>query len=142
MRGLGVAVLLALAGPAAADDDAGMIRQRLLDWRAAFNARDADGACDLFAPDLAYSVPDVTRGTHQTMCDNFARIFAKPGLTLAYAEPLIHEIILSGDTAIVRLTWTLTAESDGGRETSTEEGMDIFTRQPDGRWSISRFIAF
>lgn len=142
MRYLRLLVFLVLAGPAAAGDDEAQIRQRLLDWREAFNARDAAGACDLFAPDLVYSVPEVIHGSQKTMCDNFARVFAKPGLTLTYAEPVIHEMIMSDDIAIVRLTWTLATEADGKTETTTEEGMDIFARQPDGRWSISRFIAF
>ncbi len=66
-----------------------------LDWREAFNARDAAGACDLFAPDLVYSVPEVIHGTQQTMCDNLERILEKPDLTLTYAEPVIHEVIQS-----------------------------------------------
>ena len=56
--------------------------------------------------------------------------------------PAVHEIIVSGDIAVVRLTWTLTAEAKGLKDTTTEEGIDIFRRQPDGRWSIARFIAF
>lgn len=142
MQYLGLVVLLALAGPAAAADDEALIRQRLLDWRDAFYARDAATSCDLFAPDLVYSVPEMIHGTRQTMCANLERIFAKPGVTLTYAEPVIHEIMVTGDIAIVRLTWTLATEADGKTETTTEEGMDIFARQPDARWSIARFIAF
>jgi steroid delta-isomerase len=61
---------------------------------------------------------------------------------LSYAEPAIHEILISDKIGVVRLTWTLTTEADGQQETATEEGMDIFVRQPDGKWSIARFIAF
>jgi ketosteroid isomerase-like protein len=67
---------------------------------------------------------------------------ARTDIRLRYANPDIHEILLAGDVAVVRLTWTLTTEVDGRRDTTTEEGMDIFRRQPDGRWSIARFIAF
>jgi ketosteroid isomerase-like protein len=49
---------------------------------------------------------------------------------------------VAGDVAVVRLTWTLTTQVNGAKDTTTEEGMDIFRRQPDGRWSIARFIAF
>jgi steroid delta-isomerase len=56
--------------------------------------------------------------------------------------PDIHEIVVSGDLAVVRLTWTLTTELAGKQDTTTEEGMDVFRRQPDGRWSIARFVAF
>ena len=76
------------------------------------------------------------------MCGNLARVLAKPGVTLRYDLPDIHEIILAGDLAVVRLTWTLHAEAGGKAETTTEEGIDIFRRQPDARWSIARYIAF
>ena len=61
--------LLALAFPALADPaaDEAAIRQRFLDWTAAFNARDAAGACDLFAPGLAYDMPDQLGGTQGFM---------------------------------------------------------------------------
>jgi uncharacterized protein (TIGR02246 family) len=134
-----IAAAPALADPAAND---AAIRTRFLDWTAAFNARDAAGACDLFAPDLAYVIPEEPQGTQATMCGNLAKVFAREDLQLHYDPPAIHEIIVSGDMAMVRLTWTLTAETGGASETTTEEGIDIFRRQPDGRWSIARFIAF
>lgn len=130
---------IAQAGPA---EDEAAIRQRFDQWRNAFNARDADGACDLFAPDLAYSVPGILQGDHQRMCGNLRRLLSNPGLSLSYAEPMIHEIIVSGSIAIVRLRWTLTTQADGRRDVTTEEGLDVLVRQADGRWSIARFIAF
>ena len=61
---------------------------------------------------------------------------------LNFDNPDVHEILVAGDVAVVRLTWTLTTQVNGAKDTTTEEGMDIFRRQPDGRWSIARFIAF
>ncbi len=45
--------------PASADPaaDEAAIRQRLQRWVADFNARRLAGVCDLFAPDLRYSIP-------------------------------------------------------------------------------------
>jgi uncharacterized protein (TIGR02246 family) len=139
-----VALTATAAGPALADPDAdkAAIVQRLQQWTAAFNAKDKAGTCDLFAPDLVYAIPEVVRGTRETMCSNLAALQARTDIRLHYANPDIHEILLAGDMAVVRLTWTLTTEVDGRRDTTTEEGMDIFRRQPDGRWSIARFIAF
>lgn len=139
-----IALTATLAGTALADSDAdkAAIVQRLQQWTAAFNAKDKAGTCDLFAPDLVYAIPEVVRGTRETMCSNLAALQARTDIRLHYANPDIHEILLSGDVAVVRLTWTLTTELDGRRDTTTEEGMDIFRRQPDGRWSIARFIAF
>ena len=139
-----IALTATAAGTALADPDAdkAAIVQRLQQWTAAFNAKDAGGTCDLFAPDLVYSIPEVVRGTRETMCSTLAALQARTDITLHYANPEIHEILLAGDVAIVRLTWTLTTEVNGRRDTTTEEGMDIFRRQPDRRWSIARFIAF
>jgi ketosteroid isomerase-like protein len=45
---------------------------------------------------------------------------------------------------VVRLVWTLKVRrKDSGAEVSSDEpGMDIFRRQPDGSWKISRYIAY
>lgn len=135
---LGAAVP-ALADPAA---DEAAIRDRFAKWTQAFNDKDAAGVCDLFAPDLVYSLPEVVNGTQAQLCGNLARLFTRTDLKLSYKLPDIHEMIVSGDIAVVRLKWTLTAEANGKKDTTTEEGIDIFRRQPDGRWSIARFIAF
>ncbi len=61
---------------------------------------------------------------------------------MAYALD-IREVIVAGDIAVVRLVWTLTNRpQDGETITTTETGMDMFRRQPDGTWKVSRFIAF
>lgn len=138
-----LAVAFALAAPAGADEsaDAAAIRARLEAWRLAFNDRDADGACDLFAADLAYSVPGLAAGTRETMCANLARAMMRTDFILRYDPPEIREILVDGDLAVVRLRWTLTTQTLAERRLSREEGLDVFRRQPDGRWSIARFIA-
>ena len=128
-----------LADPAA---DEAAIRDRFAKWTQAFNDKDAAGVCDLFAPDLVYSLPEVVNGNQAKLCGNLANLFKRTDLKLQYDLPAIHEMIVSGDIAVVRLTWTLTAEANDKKDTTTEEGIDIFRRQPDGRWSIARFIAF
>ncbi|MBN9491182.1 MAG: nuclear transport factor 2 family protein [Alphaproteobacteria bacterium] len=124
-----------------AADEAAIVK-RLQRWTADFNAKKPAGVCDLFAPDLVYSIPEVVRGTHETMCTNLTKMLARSDIQLHYNNPDVHEIIVLGDVAIVRLTWTLTTQVKGAKDTTTEEGMDIFRRQPDGRWSIARFVAF
>jgi ketosteroid isomerase-like protein len=142
---IGWAVVGAAAEAARADDssDAGSaITERLHRWTTAFNAKDMTGVCDLFAPDLNYTVDDILNGSRDGLCGNVDKALETPGLTLHYDEPAIHEILISGDLAVVRLTWTLTAEKNGARDVTTEEGMDVFRRAPDGVWSIARYIAF
>jgi uncharacterized protein (TIGR02246 family) len=124
------------------DSDRAAITERLQRWTVAFNARDAAGVCDVFAPDLVSTVPDALDGSRDALCGKLSAVLAKPGLELRYDSPDIREIIVSGDIAVVRLFWTLTARKGEEQSVSTEAGMDIFKRQPDGRWSIARFISF
>jgi steroid delta-isomerase len=56
----------------------------------------------------------------------------------------IKEILVSGDLAVVRLVWTLKlrSKSGGPEQVTREPGMDIFRRQADGSWKISRYMAY
>lgn len=144
---LAISAILAGVGattPALADVDAdkAAITARLQRWTEAFNTRDPAGVCDIFAPDLVSTVPEALDGSHDAICTRLAALLKKPELQLHYDRPDIREIIVSGDIAVVRLFWTLTARKGAVQNMDTEAGMDIFQRQPDGRWSIARFISF
>lgn len=132
------------AVPAFADEasDKAAITERLQRWSQAFNARDAAGVCDIFAPDLASTVPEVLDSNREKLCARLAALLAKPDLKLHYGSPDIREIIVSGDLAVVRLFWTLTAAKGAEQSVTYEPGIDIFKRQPDGTWSIARFMSF
>jgi len=145
----GATAALALFGAAAeamgADNSAAAkaaITDRLHRWTTAFNAQDLATVCGLFAPDLSYTVDDILDGSRDGLCAGIRAALARRDLKLHYDEPAIHEILVSGDLAVVRLTWTLTTEKTGVRDVTTEEGMDVFRRAPDGLWSIARYIAF
>ncbi len=141
---LGLSLVMAATTLALADEaaDKAQITARLDGFSDAFNARDAAGVCDLFAPDLVATIPlgrDVSR---DKLCGNLGRLLAMKDLQLHYDHPEIDEIIVSGDLAVVRLIWTLTAKKGELSDTTQEGGLDVFRRQPDGRWSIARMAAF
>ena len=121
--------------------DTAAVTERLLQWVAAFIARDAAGTCDLFAPDLISTVPGGLNDDRNTVCARLAAVLAKTDIQFRYT-PDIHEIIVSGDYAVVRLIWSLTTTRAGQEQIDKEAGMDLFQRQADGRWSIVRFVAF
>jgi steroid delta-isomerase len=77
------------------------------------------------------------------LCDLLKRSLSDRSKTYAYSL-VIKEILVAGDLAVVRLTWTLKVKpKDGVGEISSDEpGMDIFRRQGDGSWKISRYIAY
>jgi uncharacterized protein (TIGR02246 family) len=149
MSRCGLAIAAALAcfgtatlGRAEMNSDKTAIKERLVRWTEAFNARNVAGVCDLFEPDLVYAVPEVRDGSRRLLCSRLSALLAKPGLQLHYDNPDIREIIVAGDIAVVRLFWTLTARAGVEQDTGTEAAIDIFKHQPDGEWSIARFISF
>lgn len=137
-----LAPAIARAGDGAAPDRAAeaAIRARLAAWTEAFNRGDAAATCDLFADDLKSDVQGAPAGDKAAVCGRIAKALAKSAGKLAYIYQ-IHEILVSGDLAMVRLTWMLTSRPDGTL-VSRDEGMDIFRRDPDGAWRIARFMAF
>jgi steroid delta-isomerase len=137
---------LAFMCPAAAQSDSqaqGAIRAALTQWMMDFNAGDAEGACGLFAPDLIAQVRGQPERSYTDLCELLKRSLKDRSKTYRYSLA-IKEIVVAGDLAVVRLTWTLTVKrKDTGAETTADEfGIDIFRRQGDGSWKISRFMSY
>jgi uncharacterized protein (TIGR02246 family) len=135
--------LLALAARAAPATSAQReIRAALESWTAAFNAGDARHVCDLFARDLiAQYQGQPQRGYHQ-LCDFLRKSLQDKTRSYRYSLH-IEEILVSGDLGVVRLVWTLELMSQGHKErTFDEPGIDVFRRQADGSWKISRYLAY
>jgi steroid delta-isomerase len=134
-----------LPAPAQAQDsDAAAIRAALVTWMDDFNAGRAEKVCDLFAPDLRAQFRGQPERDHDGVCTLLKRSMSDPATRYSYALA-IKEILVLGDHAVVRLIWTLTVQikSAPGDDASIEEpGMDLFKRQPDGRWKIIRYIAY
>jgi uncharacterized protein (TIGR02246 family) len=141
-----LALALALACPAEAqNEDAARaaIRTALAEWMADFNAGNSEKVCGLFAPDLVAQYRGQPERGYEALCDLLKGSLADHSRTYRYALA-IKEIVVVGDLAVVRLTWTLTVrQKDPPRDvTADEPGMDIFRKQPDGSWKISRYIAY
>ena len=149
MRGRALAILMAgcwtLTGsPAMADTVAETaIRDALAKWTADFNSRDATRICDLFAPDLRYDFRGSPERDYNAMCSLLHRALSDQAKKITYSFD-IKEIIVSGDMAIVRLVWTSRLSRDGASQAieTKEPGLDVFRRQADGTWRISRYMAY
>jgi steroid delta-isomerase len=140
------ALLLAAVLPARAETDAdaeAAIRTALLKWVVDFNAGNASAVCDLFASDLRYDYRGFPERDFGAVCGLLRRSLSDGSRNFRYGVE-IKEILVSGDLAAVRLVWTLTASGAGinGVMVSEEVGLDIFRRQPDGKWRIVRYIAY
>lgn len=147
-RAGGVLMLALLVGGSALaqspDQAESEIRAALMKWTTDFNARNMGEVCDLFAPDLRYDFQGFPERGYDDICKLLRASLSDTSKRFTYLPPSIKEIFVSGDLAVVRLTWTLKVRSEGapGDVTSRDLGLDVFRRQPDGRWKIIRYIAF
>jgi steroid delta-isomerase len=65
-----------------------------------------------------------------------------PDTTYRYSVE-INETMVYGDAAVVRLVWALEIDKAGSPAQKIEEpAVDIFHRQADGSWKISRYLAY
>lgn len=122
-----------------ADDE---IRSAIENWRSAFNARDEDRVCDLFAPDVVANYQGEPERDYSSLCEMLRAAVRDPYVTYRYSVE-INEIVVYGETAVVRLVWALEIEKAGSpKQTIEEPAVDIFHRQVDGGWKISRYLAY
>ena len=128
------------AQPVQTAEDA--IRAALEEWQSAFNNRDVQRVCDLFAPDLVANYQGEPERDYSSLCELLRNSLEDRQATYRYSMR-INEILLYGETAIVRLAWTLKVEkAEATGETIEEQAVDIFRRQADGSWKISRYLAY
>jgi ketosteroid isomerase-like protein len=143
--GASFALILAPASRSIAqtpDIDQTAIRAVLAKWTNDFNARNAEEACSIFSTDLRYDYRGFPERNYTDMCDGLRRSLADRTKRYAYSLA-VRDVLVSGDLAVVRLTWTLTiTKPDARPEVSREPGIDVFKRQADGTWKIIRFIAY
>ena len=145
-NGFGLALLALLAivplGAAAEDSAEAAIKSALAQWTHDFNSGNAEKACALFAQDLRYDFRGYPERDYRDICDRMARSLGDKSKTYSY-DLDIREIIVSGDIAVVRLVWKLTVTLPNGQQVvSTEPGMDVLRKEPDGAWKIIRYIAY
>jgi uncharacterized protein (TIGR02246 family) len=128
------------ARPAEADENA--IRSAIENWRSAFNSRDEQQVCDLFAADIVANYQGEPTRDFASLCEMLRTALRDLGARFQYSVR-INEIVVYGDSAVVRLVWTLEIDRAGTpRETVEEPAVDIFRHQADGSWKISRYLAY
>jgi ketosteroid isomerase-like protein len=143
----GVSFVLTLASASRSiaqtpDIDQAAIRAALAKWMDDFNKGNVEGACSIFSTDLRYDYRGFPERNFTDICDGLRRSLTNRAKRYAYSLA-VKEVLVSGDLAMVRLTWTLTiTKPDARPEVSREPGLDVFKRQTDGTWKIIRFLAY
>jgi uncharacterized protein (TIGR02246 family) len=118
------------------------IRSALEEWRTAFNSRDQERVCDLFAPDLIANYQGQPERNYTSLCQLLHMSLQDPERTYRYSLR-IDEILVYGEAAVARLVWTLEIEKpDAPKEIIEEPGVEIFRHQADRNWKISRYLAY
>ena len=112
--------------------DEARIRARLQLWVEQFNSGDYVGAATIWAPDLIGVIPGGPDDTYAREIEGARK--AKPGPVRFALQ--IDEIIVDGDTAVVRDTWKQT----GGARQEKFRSFEVWRRQPEGDWKIARWI--
>jgi steroid delta-isomerase len=140
---IGCLLAVLIIPPVAAQSPEAEIRAALTQWTSDFNAGHADKVCDLFAPSLRADVRGAAERDFDTQCQLLRKALADPEQTDSEAFEL-KEILTERDMAVVRLTWTTTTrvKATGQVSTSVYQGLDVFGRSSDGRWSIIRYMAY
>ena len=119
------------------------IRAAFTQWTEDFNAARGEKVCDLFAKDLMSDYRGVPERGYERQCQILQAAFADGARRYHYAL-VIKEILVFGEIAIARITWTLTIrQTTSGVETKiVEPGLDVFRRDSDGKWRIIRYLAY
>ena len=118
-----------------AQQDEAVIRQSLADWLVAFNSGDYAKAALVWAPDM--------QGWGDGEEDSYQKEMAGARKTPKVADPKWHyalridEVMVEGDMAVVHDTWTETGPTGKAR---TFPSFEVWRRQPDKSWKISRWI--
>ncbi|MPZ38267.1 MAG: DUF4440 domain-containing protein [Rhizobiales bacterium] len=138
------ALLMSVTSTIHADDKTSRaeITDTLTQWTADFNAGRVDKLCDLFSRDLRADFRGQPERGYDGQCDLLKQSLGDATRSYSYALA-IKEILVWGDVAVVRLTWTLTIRpKDGAEITAIEPGLDVFRKESDGRWRIIRYMAY
>jgi len=135
-------VVSGLAGASPAADNAAaekQIRAALASWVEAANRGDYKAASTVWAPDLIGWAPQGPDDSYEREADA-AKVPPPQAVRTTYALT-IDEVIVDGSLAVVRDTWTQTTKQDSGPDqVSTFRSFEVWRRQPDASWKISRWI--
>jgi len=114
------------------------IRSALADWVSAANRGDYKAALKVWAPDLIGWAPDGVDDTYQREAASAELPIQAPKTTY---KLLINEVIVDGSLAVVRDTWIETTKRESGPEIVSQfRSYEVWRRQPDKTWKISRWI--
>jgi ketosteroid isomerase-like protein len=134
---LALILVVGLMAPRTPEEE---IRASLANWVAAANRGDWQEALKVWAPDLIGWYPGAPDDTYPREVERAGK--AGPPRTTYSVD--VQEVMVSGGMAVVRDVWTFTSKVDGKPgepRVDTVKSFEVWTKQPDGAWKISRWIS-
>jgi ketosteroid isomerase-like protein len=92
----------------------------------------------------SYDYRGVPEHDYTAICNILQRTLRDKTKRYHYSSD-IKEIIVSGNLAVVRVVWTLTAtptKMSGKAKVSKEFSLDVLKKQADKSWRMIRFVAY
>ena len=132
---------LGVAGSKAYAGDQEVFTRIYDDWTAAFNRKDADEACKLFATHVVADFPGIPTKTYPGICANFRKMFQEANRQYHYRYEF-RNVYRSGNLAAIRITWFLTTAEKGQQTILVEQGLDVLEKNPAGKWQIVNWISY
>lgn len=134
---IAMASISARAVQPAATDDAETLRGLIRQTEKAINSHDPDGVMAHYSRDVIVSYP----GVPDTTYDQFARSYRQmmnPSITTATVAD-VQEIVVSGDLASIRMTWSTTITEKASGKSSSRQAKDLQVwRKENGQWKFFR----
>lgn len=114
------------------------IRAALAAWVTAANRGDYAATMKVWAPDMIGWAPSGPDDSYERE----RRSLQLPPQPVRTTYGLtVNEVIVDGSLAVVRDTWTQTTKQDAGPDQrATFRSFEVWRRQADGAWKISRWI--
>ncbi|HJU87799.1 MAG TPA: nuclear transport factor 2 family protein [Gemmatimonadaceae bacterium] len=140
-RVLPLALLIVLgsaAGAQSSDADTAAIRASILRGARGFETGNPDLILEHYGRDIVLSYPGMPDQDYSTLAKAYAELRNRPASVKASTTPTFDEILVAGDIAIVRLRWTTTIREGTRTSTRRLKDMQIWRREPDGRWMFVR----
>lgn len=115
------------------------VRRGILTYAAAANRNDVDGVMSVFSRDVLLSYPGIPDQRYDELAAGYREMMGNPALK-TQTEPTIDEITVSGGLAYARLVWNtvVTDTRTGQRTTRQMKDLQIWRREPDGKWRFAR----
>jgi ketosteroid isomerase-like protein len=114
------------------------IRSALASWVEAANRGNWKEALKVWAPDLIGWYPGMPDDTYPREVERAARA----GAPRTKYQVDVQEVMVSGPMAVVRDVWTFSTKGASGQLTIEKvKSFEVWKRQPDGHWKISRWIS-